>query len=105
MLVTVGAAVVVTANGSMADPWVAVVASADVIVGALTTRRAVTFDRDGSVVVAARRFEVGATERIVLHTARAYVQVKAAEVEVYGHRVITRAREVARTLARLVSLN
>lgn len=76
-----------------------------VIVGALATRRAVEFGPDGSVAVAARRFEVTATERLTLRTARAYVDLKRADVEVYGNRVVTRAREVAKVLARLVSLN
>jgi hypothetical protein len=76
-----------------------------VIVGTLCARRAVGYDRDGSVSVTARRFEVSATERVTLRTARAYVDLKRADVEVYGHRVVTRAREVAKILARLVSLN
>jgi hypothetical protein len=42
---------------------------------------------------------------VLARTGGAFVQVKDDEAEVYGTRVITRAREVAKILARMISLN
>jgi len=67
---------------------------APVIVGALATRRAV---------------EVGpgdeASEEAVLRTRSAFVRVKDDEVEMFGGRILSRARELARVLARAIQLN
>lgn len=78
---------------------------AAVIVGALQTARAVTVDRDGDVTIAARAFTVTAEERAVLRSPGAFVMVAPGEVEVFANRVLTRAREVAKTLAAMIKFN
>lgn len=78
---------------------------APLIVGALQTARAVTVGRDGDVAVDARAFTVTATEKVVMRAPGAFVMVSAGEVEVFANRVLTRAREVARTLAAMIKFN
>lgn len=85
---------------------VVVDASAEpVIVGVLSTRRAVTIDREGCVHAEVERFEIDAREEVLLKTPRAYIRAKAQDVEVYGGQVLTRAREVAKVLAAMIKLN
>lgn len=78
---------------------------ATVIVGTLQTARALTVGRDGDVDVDARAFTVTATEKVVMRVPGAFVMVSAGEVEVFANRVLTRAREVARTLAAMIKFN
>ena len=75
------------------------------IVGALATARAVPIDRQGCVRVEVERFEVTAEDTALLRTGSAFLRVKGDEVEVFGRRVVTRARELARILARAIQLN
>jgi hypothetical protein len=83
---------------------VRVVVEGETIVGALSTARAVAFDRKGNVELRARRFSVAADE-LLLKTAGAFLQVKLDEVEVFGRRVSARARELTQLLGRMIKLN
>jgi hypothetical protein len=74
------------------------------IVGTLLTRRPVEVDRDGAVHVEATRFEVTADEAL-LKTRSAFLSLKADEVEIFGRRILSRARDVARILAAAIQLN
>lgn len=75
------------------------------VVGVLLTRRALTVTPDGDVEASVRRFKVSARDEAVLQTPGAFVRAKGDEVELFGARVLTRAREVARILARMIKLN
>jgi hypothetical protein len=76
-----------------------------VIVGVVATRRAVTIDREGRVDEDLRSFEVRAEERVLLKVPGAFVRAKERAVEVYGDRVLTRARDLAKILAAMIKLN
>lgn len=76
-----------------------------VIAGALSTSRAVTYDREGAVLIEARRFVVTAAEEALLRTRAAFVQVKGGDVESFGERVVSRARELLKVLGRNVRIN
>jgi hypothetical protein len=75
------------------------------VVGALATARAVEVSREGEVRADVRRFVVTAEEEATLRTASAFLQVKGDEVELYARRLLSRARELARILARAIQLN
>lgn len=75
------------------------------IVGALQARRALEIDREGRVNAEVESFHVKAASEVTLQTAAAFIQLKAEEIELFGERVLTRARGVAKTLARMISLN
>ena len=74
------------------------------IVGALATSRTVEVGRDDSVRLSVERFEVSAKEALV-QTPSAFVSLKEDEVELFGRRIVSRARELARILARAIQLN
>jgi len=78
---------------------------APVIVGALATRRAVEVGPGEEVHLSVKRFTVEATEEAVLRTRSAFLRVKGDEVELFGGRILSRARELARVLARAIQLN
>lgn len=81
-------------------------ASADpVIVGVVMTRRALEIDRVGDVKTRVRTFEIDASESVLLKVPGAFVRAKARQVEVYGDRVLTRARDLAKILAAMIKLN
>jgi hypothetical protein len=83
-------------------------ASADgppVIVGVIATRRALTVDPDGAVEARVRRFSLTASEEATLAGPGAFVRLKLDDVELYGRRVISRARELYRVLGRMVKIN
>ncbi len=75
------------------------------VVGVLMTSRALTIDAEGSVRASVNRFEIDARERVLLKTSRAFLEVAPEQVEVYARRVVTKARDVARTIAALIELN
>jgi hypothetical protein len=75
------------------------------IVGALATARAIPVDRDGAVRFSLKRFEVSADEKVLLKTGSAFLSLDGGEVEIFGRRILTRARELARVLARAIQLN
>ena len=76
-----------------------------VVVGVVQTSRALRVNRQGAVDATVERFQVQARQSATLKTASAFLQVKGAEVELYGTRILTRAREVAKILARMINLN
>jgi hypothetical protein len=79
--------------------------AAVVIVGALATSRSLSVDARGDVRAAVGVFEVTARESVTLRTDRAFVQVKGPDVETFGRTVVTRARELAKVLGRMVKIN
>ncbi len=82
-----------------------VVVEGDVIVGALTTARAVLIGRDGGVDAQVARFQVTAKDELTLRSAGAFVLLRGGEVELFGNRVLTRARELVKLLGRMVKVN
>ena len=78
---------------------------APVIVGALATRRAVEVGPGEEVRLSVKRFAVEVAEEAVVRTRSAFLRVKGDEVELFGGRILSRAREVARVLARAIQLN
>lgn len=76
-----------------------------VIVGALATRRSVEVGPDEEVRLSVKRFAVEAAEEAVFRTGSAFVRVRDDEVELFGGRILSRARELARVLARAIQLN
>lgn len=79
--------------------------SVPTIVGVVATRRTLSVDRNGNVAAKVKSFEVSADEQVLLKTPGAFVRAKAREVEVYGDRVLTRARDLAKILAAMIKLN
>ncbi len=76
-----------------------------VLVGVVQTSRALRIDRDGVVEAEVERFSLQARSEAVLKTVSAFLQLKAGEVELRGIRTLVRAREMAKVLARIISLN
>jgi len=76
-----------------------------VIAGVLATSRALTIDRSGAVEATVRRLALTATEEALLRGPGAFVRLKVDEVELYGKRVVSRARELCRLLGRMVKIN
>jgi hypothetical protein len=75
------------------------------VVGVVQTARSLRVDRQGVVDAVVERFSLQARLGATLQTSSAFMRVKGSEVELYGTRVLTRAREVAKVLARMISLN
>jgi hypothetical protein len=75
------------------------------VVGVVQTSRALRIDRTGQVEVQVERLSVQARTEVVLKTFAASLQLKAGEVEIRGVRTLIRARELAKVLARMISLN
>jgi hypothetical protein len=78
---------------------------APIIVGVLATRRAVEVGPGEEVHLSVKRFVVEAAEEAMLRTRSAFLRVKEDEVELFGGRILSRARELARVLARAIQLN
>ena len=76
-----------------------------VIVGALATARSLQIDRQGAVDVEVSRFAVRAQESALLKSQKAFLELKGSNIELYGHQVLARARELARILGRMIKLN
>ena len=49
--------------------------------------------------------EIRASEETLLTGAAAFVQLKAGEVELYGERIVGRARELCKLLGRMIKMN
>ncbi len=82
--------------GALAEP--------PVVVGALSTHRTLAIDAAGGVDVALERFRVTAPD-LQLRSTGAFVRVAGEQVELYGTRVVGRARELVKLLGRMVKLN
>lgn len=76
-----------------------------VLVGVVQTSRALRVNRQGGVEAHVEKFELHARQGATVKTSGAFMQVKGSEVELYGTRILTRAREVAKILARMINLN
>lgn len=76
-----------------------------VVVGAVLTARPVQYAPDGTVHVRAPAVTVEAQTEVTLKTPWSFLRLNQSDAEVYGHRVVLRAREVARFLARMISMN
>lgn len=76
-----------------------------VIVGALSTSRALTVDARGDERAAVGAFEVTAREAVTRRTDRAFIQLKGPDVEAFGRNIVTRAREHGKILGRMVEIN
>lgn len=75
------------------------------VVGVVAVRRALAVQPDGSVQAKVRALKVEAEDEILLKVPGAFLRTKAREVEVYGDRVVTRARNLAKILAAMIKLN
>jgi len=78
---------------------------APAIVGVIATQRALVVDRDGDVRAKVRNFVVDSREELLLKTRGAFIRARAAEVEVYGTRLIHRARDLAKIMGAMIKLN
>jgi hypothetical protein len=74
------------------------------IVGTLQTERTLTVDRAGKLEAALEEIELTANKTL-LRVPGAFIQLKGHEVEVFGNRVLTRARRLAKTLAAMIEFN
>lgn len=75
------------------------------VVGVVQTSRALRVDRQGVVEASVERLSIHARGEAVLKTFAAFLQLKGGEVELRGVRTLVRAREMAKVLARIISLN
>ncbi|MFY1829225.1 hypothetical protein ACN47A_25125 [Myxococcus fulvus] len=75
------------------------------VVGVVQTSRALRVNRQGRVEAQVEKFDLYSREGATMKTSGAFMQVKGSEVELYGTRILTRAREVAKILARMINLN
>jgi hypothetical protein len=75
------------------------------VVGVVQTSRALQIDRRGVIDAVVERLSLQAREEVVLKTFSAFLQLKRGEVELRGVRTLVRAREMAKVLARIISLN
>jgi len=82
-----------------------VVLEGDVIVGTLAVARSLAIDRDGAVEAQVKRLALTAEESALLRTRHSFLRLEGADVEIYGAQILTRARELARFLARMIKLN
>ncbi len=76
-----------------------------VIVGVVATQRTLVIDEGGSVDAEVERFVISARREVLLKTPGAFVRAKRREIEVYGDKVLTRGRELAKVLAAMIELN
>jgi hypothetical protein len=85
---------------------VVVDASAEpVIAGLLVTSRSLKVNPDNTVDAQVRRFRVTAEDEVVVRTPGAFLQLLTNDVELYGNRVVSRARELIKILGRMIKLN
>jgi hypothetical protein len=75
------------------------------IIGVVQTERALTIDRHDAIDAQVDRLRLQVRREAVIQDAKAFIAIKSGDVELYGRRVLTRAREVAKVLARMISLN
>ncbi len=75
-----------------------------IIVGLLTTSRSVSIDRENKVDVSVKHFKIQADE-VLLKSTASFLQLRQHEVELYGGRILARARELTRLLGRMIKLN
>lgn len=93
------------ARGSGARVLLEPGADGPVLVGVLQTSRALRIDRSGVVEAEVERFSVQARTEAVLKTLAAYLRLDRGDAELRGVKTLVRAREMAKVLARIISLN
>lgn len=76
-----------------------------VIVGTLAVSRALGVSREGDVSATVRSLKLVARDEAVVQTPHAFLRLQGEEVELYGGRVLTRARELLKLLGRMVKVN
>lgn len=76
-----------------------------VIVGVVATQRSLVIDEEGEVDARVERFRLTAAREVLLRTPGAFVRAKAREVEVFGNKVLSRGRELAKMMAAVIELN
>jgi hypothetical protein len=74
------------------------------IVGTLQTAQTLVVDRNGKLDATLEEIKLTA-KKTLLRVPGAFVELKSSEVEVYGNRVLTRARKLAKTLATMIEFN
>jgi hypothetical protein len=79
--------------------------SAPLIVGVVLTSRTLRIDAQGALEAQVERFSIHARKEAVIKTFSSFIQLKGGEVELYGTRILSRAREAAKILARVIHLN
>lgn len=80
-------------------------AGALVIVGTLAVSRALTVSREGDVDAQVRSLKIAAQTEALVQTPHAFLRLQGDEVELFGGRVLTRARELLKLLGRMVKVN
>lgn len=76
-----------------------------VIVGTLAVSRTIGISREGDVSASVRSFKVAAEAEALVQTPSAFLRLQGEEVELFGGRVLTRARELLKLLGRMVKVN
>lgn len=76
------------------------------IVGLLTTERALTVDRHGDIDARVRNFSLSAAGHVLMKTPLSFLQMDTeGQIEMFGQKLLSRARKVAKILAAHISLN
>jgi hypothetical protein len=75
------------------------------IVGVVQVARTPSINREGDFIAKARRVVLEGQREVQLKTTRAFVRLHHEDVELFGRNVLTRAREAAKILARMIDLN
>jgi hypothetical protein len=75
------------------------------IAGVLQTSRSISIDRNGEVDAKVNRFQIHARDEAVLRTDEAYARVRDGDIQLAGRKLVLRAREIAKILGRMISLN
>ena len=75
------------------------------IAGVVATQRSLVIDRDGCVDAEVERFEVSARQEVLLKTPGAFLRARRRDIEVFGDKVLTRGRELAKIIAAMIELN
>jgi hypothetical protein len=75
------------------------------IVGVVSTGRALGIDRDGAVVAEVERFSITARREVLLRTPGAFLQARGRQLELFGDEVLARGRDLFKVLAAMIRLN
>lgn len=76
------------------------------VVGLLCTQRALTIDRSNRVSARLESLKLDVQEKLLLKTPLSFLKMDArGEVELFGERLVSRARKLAKILAAHISLN
>ena len=81
------------------------VSGTPLIVGVVQVARTPTMDREGNLIADAQRVILRGAQEVLLQSKRSYVRLQHEDIELYGRDSLTRARGVAKILARMIDLN